>query len=85
MELTRHASLRTQQRGIPPMVIELLLDYGSERSAGEGTTSFFFDKAARRRIKSYVGGLMAAVSKYLNCYAIVCKDGKIITVAYRNN
>lgn len=35
MKLTKHASVRQQQRGIPPIVIDLLIDYGTVERAGK--------------------------------------------------
>lgn len=53
MQLTKHAKVRSQQRAIAPMMIDLLLQFGQTESAGSGATRFFFDKTARRRVASY--------------------------------
>ena len=34
MNMTRHAKIRAQQRGIPPIVVDLLIEYGTEARAG---------------------------------------------------
>jgi hypothetical protein len=83
MKLTKHASVRQQQRGIPPIVIDLLLDYGTVKRAGKNTTTHYFDKASRRRVLAYAGRLSTLFEEYLDYYAIVGNDGSIITVAPR--
>lgn len=83
MEMTRHASIRQQQRSIPPMIIEFLINYGVCEQAGDGTSKHYFDKQSKRRLKAYVGQLSGLIEEYLNCYAVVCPEGRIVTVAYR--
>lgn len=83
MYLTQHATTRSQQRAIPQFVIDLLLQFGASEPSGEGTNKLFFDKAARRRIKAYVGPLAKAVDEHLDVYAVVAPDSKVVTVAHR--
>jgi hypothetical protein len=42
---TMHAETRIQQRGIPPMVIDLLMQFGSASRCG-GAERLMFDKLA---------------------------------------
>lgn len=81
--LTRHAQVRSQQRGIPPIVIDLILQFGSQESAGDGASKLFFDKAARRRLQSYAGTLAPMLDEHLDAYAVVSQDNQIITVGHR--
>lgn len=83
MELTEHARKRQQQRSIPQMIIDFLIDYGACEKAGDGTRKHYFDKRSKRQLKAYLGQLFGLIEEYLNCYAIVCPEGRIITVAYR--
>ncbi len=55
MDITQHASKRVRQRGIPPILLNLLLDFGKSEPAGDGAAKIYFDKAARRRVKAYLG------------------------------
>ena len=50
MYMTGHAAVRSQQRAIPPMLIDLLMQFGARESAGDGASKMYFDKAARRKI-----------------------------------
>lgn len=83
MKLTEHAKVRQQQRGIPPLVVDLLIEYGTEARAGSHATTHYFDKAARRRLQVYAGRLCGLLEEYLDYYAVVADDGSVITVAPR--
>ncbi len=78
-----HAQVRSQQRAIPEMMIDLLLQFGSRENAGQGTCKMFFDKVSRRRIKTYAGALASLLEEHMNLYAVVGQDMKIITVGHR--
>lgn len=82
MNMTKHAKKRQQQRGIPPIVVDLLLDYGTEvRAPGQQTTKCYFDKPARRRLRLYAGRLAPLFEEYLDYYVVIGADGSVITVA----
>ncbi len=83
MKMTTHANIRQQQRSIPPMIIDLLRDYGACESAGDGTTKYYFNKQSKRELKTYAGQLSGLLGEHLNCYLIVCPKGNVITVAHR--
>lgn len=83
MNLTRHASTRSQQRGIPPLVIELIMTFGTSEAAGDGTQKFFLDKHSRRQVKSFAGTLAPAIEPMLDAYVLVSEEGKVITTAHR--
>jgi len=83
MNMTCHAAARSQQRCIPPMLIDLLLQFGSEERASGGVRKIFFDKSARRRLQAYVGPLTRMLEEHLDIYAVVGEDTKVVTVGYR--
>lgn len=83
MELSHHARTRTQQRAIPPMLIDLLTQFGSTEPAGDGASKVFFDKTARRRVKAYAGPLAGLLDEHLDVHAVVARDGRVITAAHR--
>ena len=80
--MSLHAEKRCQQRGVPPLIVELLCEYGkSTKSAG--AEIFHFDKKSRKVVRRFAGRqLMAGLDKYLNTY-LVYKDGCILTVGHR--
>ena len=84
MNLSKHANSRCQQRAISPMMIDLLLQFGSREKAGDGASKVYFDKADRRQVKAYAGPFVARVlDEHLDLYAVVGDDDKIITVGHR--
>lgn len=82
MEHTQHSQVRAQQRGIPQLIIDLLIQFGAREPAGEGTETLYFDKQAKKRLQTYSGGLMGKLSDQLNVYAVVIGD-KVVTVGPR--
>lgn len=83
MHTTHHAAVRIQQRAIPPLVVDLLLEFGSSEPSGDGTSKLYFDKPARRKVKNYAGPLAGYLEQHLDVYAVVGADEKVITVAHR--
>lgn len=83
MHLSKHASKRSQQRAISPLVIDLLLRFGASESAGDGSSTLFFDKKSRREVKAYAGPLARMLDDHLDLYAVVGADSTVITVAHR--
>lgn len=82
---THHAKARMQQRGIPPMMIDLLMQFGKSQPAGGGASRLFFDKNARRRLKSYAGPMSGLLNEYLDVYAVIGPEGQLITAAHVTN
>lgn len=85
MDMTQHASIRSHQRAIPPLMIDLLIQFGASESAGDGTSKYFFDKSSRRKVKAYAGTLANVLDEHLDLYAVVAENNKVITVAHRMN
>jgi hypothetical protein len=83
MKLTKHASVRQQQRGVPPIIIDLLQSHGTVECAGKDSVTYYFDKATRRKVLAYAGRLSRAIEEFLDYYAVVGSDGSVITVAPR--
>lgn len=82
MHMSQHATVRSQQRSISQMQVDLLMQFGTSQPAGDGASKLFFDKAARRRIRAYAGPLAGVLNEYLDVYAVVSADDKVITAAH---
>tara|TARA_R110001583_G_scaffold165276_2_gene317806 strand:+ start:11456 stop:11737 length:282 start_codon:yes stop_codon:yes gene_type:complete len=80
---SKHAAVRMHQRNIPPLVIDLLMEFGESEKSGDGTTKFFFTKAARKRLTSYAGPLASILKPHLDVYVVVADDQKLVTAAHR--
>ncbi|MCA8016512.1 MULTISPECIES: hypothetical protein [Burkholderia] len=83
LDLSKHAAIRLQQRGIAPLVVDLLLEFGVTEKSGDGTTKHYLDKPARRRLRSYAGQLASLLEAHLDCYAVTGAEGTIVTAAHR--
>ena len=83
MAMTNHANTRSQQRAIPPMLIDLLLQFGKSEAAGNGVAKMFFDKQARKRVAAYAGPLARMLDEHLDLYAVVGQNQQVITVGHR--
>jgi len=82
MKMSEHARIRSQQRAIPPILIDLLMQFGACEAVGKGATKMYFDKAARKRVKAYAGPLAGLLNEHLDVYAVVSAESQIITTAH---
>ena len=84
----RHAAVRAQQRGIPPLITTWLLDNGEETFDGHGGVVRYFVRESVRRMEREIGEQpLRRLSEYLRCYLVQSsRDGAIITLGkrYRN-
>ena len=78
-ELTRHARVRMQQRGIGSEVLDHLFVHDHH-----GAEIVYFDRAARRRLAEERGEeAIRRLGKRLGAFAVIGSDGKVRTVGYR--
>ena len=85
MNLTKHATERSQQRGIPPLVIEWLQQFGEETFDGRGCIQRYFSKASIRALERAFGRQpVSKLNQYLDAYTVESMgSGTIVTVGYR--
>lgn len=81
--LTRHAVIRSQQRGIPAHAIEALLDYGTEHHDHRGAVVLMLDRIATQRLSKSRRLRAAEVDALRGLYAVVATDGQVRTVGHR--
>ncbi len=84
-ELSTHASIRQQQRGVPPLISDWLISYGDEQFDGRGGIIRFFSKQGIRRLEKDVGrDPIKRLSEFMRCYLVQSsKDGVVITQGKR--
>ena len=81
---SRHAHSRTQQRAIPRLMVDWLLQFGAEVSDARGCTIRYFDKQAKRRLeRAYGREPIRRFGDKLSCY-LVEKNGRVITAGHRH-
>ena len=86
LTLSKHAIVRAQQRGIPIHVVDWLLLYGSHEHDKRGCVFHYFDRRGRDRLTHDLHGVhMAELSKHLNSYAVLSRDGTVVTIGHRTH
>ena len=84
MNLTQHARLRMQQRGIPRQAIDYVLAYGRVSHDHHGGRVVWLDKRSKARLRWEEGEqLVRKLDKHLNAYAVMGMDGAVLTVGHR--
>ena len=79
---TTHATVRSQQRGVPPLISNWLIDYGNEVFDGHGGVVRYFSSQSIRNMEREIGKApLQRMSEYLRCYLVQSSlDGAVITV-----
>ncbi len=84
LPMTHHAQTRLQQRGIPPFVVEQLLDFGRQAHDHQGGTIVFFDQKARNKLRREITkDSFKQIESHLSTYAVLGSNGVIVTVGHR--
>jgi hypothetical protein len=85
MPLTKHAEIRGQQRGIPPLVDRWLDEFGELEHDGHGYIRLYFSHRSIREMERSLGCQPVAIFKrYLRAYKIEsCADGVTVTKGWR--
>jgi hypothetical protein len=81
--LTDHARVRMQQRGIPPVALDVILEYGREAHDHRGCRIVRFDKRSRLQVAKALGEAFRGVERYLDAYAVLASDDAVVTVGHR--
>ena len=82
---TTHAQIRAQQRGIPPLMDELLDRFGREIHDGHGAVTVYLDKDSIRRMERELGREpVRRLSTWHDAYKVRrTDDGSTITFGHR--
>lgn len=84
LQPTKHASVRMQQRGIPPLIVEWLRTFGVSRHDHRGAEILYFDKHSRKALAKVVGEeIVSRLAGLLDTYAVIADDGMVITAGHR--
>lgn len=82
--LTTHARARLQQRGIPPVALAVLLEYGRESHDHRGCRIVRFDKRSRNLAAQALGDVrFRRLERHLDAYAVVGPGDVVLTVGHR--
>ena len=85
MILTKHAESRVQQRCIPQLVLDLLLDYGAIEHQRGGTELIYFKTKNFEKARKQVERMLQEFDKLRDAYLVKSNQGEgdiIITAGY---
>lgn len=81
--MSKHASTRLQQRAIPPIVLDLLFDFGKFEYDHRGSTMYYFDKLGKEQARVVLQKSNSTqIDHCLNAYFVMGSDGSILTVGH---
>lgn len=84
-QLSRHASVRAQQRGISSSVVPLVIAFGRREYDGNGAVRYLMTGDAIASLKRAVGST-PQVEALAGVYAVVSlEDQRVITIGHRYN
>jgi len=84
MVLTKHAEIRIQQRCIPELALELLIQYGEVERQYGGTEMIYFKEKNFNKAKKQLKKMLKDIDKLRNAYLIKSdkEDEVVITSGY---
>lgn len=82
MNATAHSTIRCQQRGVSPFMIDLLLRFGRREHDHHGAEVIFFDRRAKKAVEIYTGGTIGKHNEQMDSYVVV-SEGCVITAGVR--
>jgi hypothetical protein len=77
--MTKHATMRCQQRGVQRDGLLAVLEFGTVYHAGDGSRAYFLGRRALAEISDRLG---VDLSRWRNTAAIVSADQAVITVQH---
>ncbi|MES2299385.1 MAG: hypothetical protein V4582_20270 [Pseudomonadota bacterium] len=81
---TQHAGIRAQQRGIPPMVDQLLDLYGQEEHDGHGAITVYLSRRSIRNMERDLGRRpVARLAEWFDAYKVRTTSGETVTIGHR--
>lgn len=82
---TTHGAVRSQQRGIPQLISNWLLDYGNEMFDDHGGVVRYFSARSVRKMEREIGKApLQRMSEFLRCYLVQNSlDGAVIAIGKR--
>lgn len=83
--LSKHAEVRSQQRGVPSQISQWLVYFGDEVFDGRGGVIRYFSSKSIQELKDVVGATeVKRMSEFLRCYLVeAANDGSVITIGKR--
>ncbi|MDN7726655.1 hypothetical protein [Burkholderia gladioli] len=86
MNISKHGGVRQQQRGIPSVIVDLVLTYESREYDNRGGVTMYLDRHGRKAIAQDKGcDFVKRYSNQMNVYVTQSAvDGRVITCGHRH-
>jgi hypothetical protein len=81
MNKTHHCNVRQTQRAIPDLIVELLMNRGSEVGQKGGSQVIYFDSGTKKALRKELDRALRGWDKLQNAY-LVESNGSIVTVGH---
>jgi len=82
MHLSKHAAVRSQQRGIPKDYIEMIMEYGTPARKLGNAFEYKIHRKNRDRVIGHLKHLMTLVDKCSNKAVLVAEDHSEVISVY---
>ncbi|MEX2437319.1 MAG: hypothetical protein WD509_01940 [Candidatus Paceibacterota bacterium] len=85
MDISRHAQIRTQQRGIPESIVELIVDYGEPKDIIGKAMAYEVSGRTINSLQTHVKHLLNRIERLKNKIVVVSDDGTVITTYHKTD
>jgi hypothetical protein len=84
LQLSEHAKIRMQQRGISEKALQVLVRYGSQEYDHRGAKIFFLRRQNKHKVRLHSDEALAKhLESAIGVYAVVDVRGRVVTVGHR--
>lgn len=80
-KISKHASVRMTQRGIPLLALEKLLEYGTYEYDHHGGKIVYLSSSGKNRLSKILAP--SQIDRWANMYAVLDVWDEVITVGHR--
>jgi len=82
MDISKHATARSQQRGIPKDLVDLIMEFGTPQRKPGGAIEYSVRKKDKNRIIGHLKYLINRLDKTTN-KGVLIMDDQVITVYHK--
>jgi hypothetical protein len=83
--ISNHAQQRLKQRGIPELMLNLLVQYGRDEYQKGGTTVWRLSRKAAKRLRQDLKEVLGRLDALADTYFVEATDGTVITAGHQTH
>ena len=81
---SNHMVVRSQQRGIPEEMVEVLTRFGIRSYTRDRAFTYCMNKKSRERAKVGLGAAKyRELERWMGCFTVISREGQVITLGHR--